>query len=144
VVIATLKGHEGAVHAVAFSPKEFGPAVSDAKMRVWNQDARGTTVLGGVGREAGSLALSADGKTVAVGQADGTIVLGDLTGGKSRRRPGVDVVVLSRRQGSGIRRGRRDDPPARPRRRPGAPLRQTARVPLEMIPVELVAMTAKA
>lgn len=116
----TLKGLRGMCWAAAFTPRgdriiavdgtqgqahAWGPT-GEAPLWTWPAEPR---VDGGVGRGFTALALSADGRTVAVGggEEDGRVVLLDAATGRvvtelASRRSGPDVSGLAFRPGSSL------------------------------------------
>jgi WD40 repeat protein len=90
-VTGTLKGHEGEVTCVAFSPKGDTLAASSGvpgrsgEIRLWNLASRSSRSLTGVHTDVVySVAWSPDGKTLAAGSYDRLVSLWDTGSGKGR------------------------------------------------------------
>ena len=78
----TLKGHEGFVSAVAFSPdgKTLATGGGDRSIKFWDvgHTSKTRNVLKGHAGTVHSVTFSPDGKTLATGSADKTIKLWDV------------------------------------------------------------------
>jgi RNA polymerase sigma factor (sigma-70 family) len=87
--LPALKGHNGSVVAVAFSPdgKSVATGSSDGTVRLWERaTGKALHVLRGHDRPSrvGGLAFAPDGKTLASGGDDGKVILWDPAAGKVR------------------------------------------------------------
>ncbi|WP_287263090.1 AAA-like domain-containing protein, partial [Moorena sp. SIO3A5] len=79
--LAVLRGHEGWVRSVSFSPdgKTLATA-SDKTVRVWDLEGNQLALLKGHRFWVNSVSFSRDGKTLATASFDNTIILWDLQG----------------------------------------------------------------
>jgi eukaryotic-like serine/threonine-protein kinase len=82
----TLRGHEGEVYRVEFSPdgRTLASCGQDGSVRLWNA-ATGqlTRILRGHDGDVNSVAFSPDGRSLATGGDDGTVRLWDAASGKA-------------------------------------------------------------
>lgn len=91
-----LTGHEGPIHAIAFSPdgQTIVSAGKDGALRSWDPLGEGTELLKSDAPLV-SLAWSSDGKRLASGGADGTVLVNDLEIGQVKffRPMGTSAVT---------------------------------------------------
>jgi WD40 repeat protein len=82
----TLKGHDGAIHALAFGSDgdTLASAGADKAVLLWKVSAAKSQTLSEHQAPVNALAFATDGKTLASGSADGAIVVWDATTAKKR------------------------------------------------------------
>lgn len=93
---AQLKGHQGAVFSMIFSPdgQQLFSSGSDKKILLWELDSRSNTTIYQEDYNVRSISISPDGKFLAGGADDGKIFMWDIKGNQFVNLPNDDKTAI--------------------------------------------------